>query len=89
MVSDLVNSVRCFFCNGELKKWPIHDDAWMEHARCFRRCQCVNKYKSVEFIKEASIPRNLVKNVLVTVVLVEIFLVTVVLVTVVAVNMFW
>ncbi|XP_060584971.1 baculoviral IAP repeat-containing protein 7-B-like [Ruditapes philippinarum] len=43
--------VRCFACDGGLKKWDPEDDPWTEHCRWFPECPFVLENKGEEYVK--------------------------------------
>ncbi|KAL0120680.1 hypothetical protein PUN28_008391 [Cardiocondyla obscurior] len=45
------DQVRCFHCDGGLRRWQPTDDVWVEHARWFTRCGFVNLVRGPEFVK--------------------------------------
>ncbi|XP_045196193.2 baculoviral IAP repeat-containing protein 7-like isoform X2 [Mercenaria mercenaria] len=42
--------VRCFACDGGLRRWDPEDDPWTEHCRWFPACPFARKEKGDEFI---------------------------------------
>ncbi|XP_053396569.1 baculoviral IAP repeat-containing protein 3-like [Mercenaria mercenaria] len=42
--------VRCFTCDGGLRRWDAEDDPWTEHCRWFPACQYAREKKGDEFI---------------------------------------
>lgn len=46
-VDDLV---RCFSCDGGLKRWDDEDVPWIEHCRWFPTCPYARERKGDEFI---------------------------------------
>ncbi|KAI5706206.1 hypothetical protein M8J76_006408 [Diaphorina citri] len=44
--------VRCFHCDGGLRKWTAMDEPWSEHARWFPECHFVMLVKGEQFIED-------------------------------------
>ncbi|XP_053392203.1 baculoviral IAP repeat-containing protein 8-like isoform X2 [Mercenaria mercenaria] len=42
--------VRCFMCDGGLRRWDTEDDPWTEHCRWFPACQYAREKKGEGFI---------------------------------------
>ncbi|XP_066480826.1 baculoviral IAP repeat-containing protein 7 [Tiliqua scincoides] len=42
--------VQCFCCDGSLRNWERGDDPWVEHARCFPRCQFLLQSRGRDFV---------------------------------------
>ncbi|WAR08334.1 BIR7A-like protein [Mya arenaria] len=42
--------VRCFACDGGLRRWDPEDDPWIEHCRWFPTCHFAREQKGDEFI---------------------------------------
>ncbi|WAR08333.1 PIAP-like protein [Mya arenaria] len=53
--------VRCFACDGGLRRWDPEDDPWIEHCRWFPACPFARKQKGDEFIAlvQASADQNI------------------------------
>lgn len=43
--------VRCFACDGGLRKWDSEDNPWIEHCRWFPACPYALEVKGFEFIE--------------------------------------
>ena len=39
------DQVRCFTCDGGLRRWDPEDDPWTEHCRWFPNCPFARKIK--------------------------------------------
>ncbi|XP_053397269.1 putative inhibitor of apoptosis isoform X3 [Mercenaria mercenaria] len=48
--TGLEDTVRCFACDGGLRKWDPEDDPWIEHCRWFPECPFVRKEKGEDYI---------------------------------------
>ena len=48
--SGLEDIVRCYACDGGLRKWNPADDPWIEHARLFPHCMHVIRERGQEYI---------------------------------------
>lgn len=44
------DQVRCFACDGGLKRWDPGDDPWTEHCRWFPSCQFARQQKGDDYI---------------------------------------
>ena len=42
--------VRCYSCDGGLRKWDSEDDPWIEHAHWFPHCVHVLRERGQEYI---------------------------------------
>lgn len=42
--------VRCFACDGGLKRWDPDDDPWTEHCRWFPACPFAREQKGEHYI---------------------------------------
>ena len=42
--------VRCYACDGGLRKWDPEDDPWIEHAHWFPHCVHVLRERGQEYI---------------------------------------
>ena len=42
--------MRCFSCDGGLKRWDPDDDPWIEHCRWFPACPFAQQEKGIDFI---------------------------------------
>lgn len=51
------DQVRCFHCDGGLRRWDPSDDPWVEHARWFPTCGFVTLMKGEQFIDDAMVQR--------------------------------
>ncbi|XP_060083791.1 E3 ubiquitin-protein ligase XIAP-like [Ylistrum balloti] len=49
------DTVRCFYCDGELSQWEPDEEPWAEHARWFPHCRYLLKMKGSIFIKNSTI----------------------------------
>jgi len=43
--------VRCFACDGGLKRWDPSDDPWVEHCRWFPACPYAREKKGLDYIQ--------------------------------------
>ncbi|XP_053396476.1 baculoviral IAP repeat-containing protein 8-like [Mercenaria mercenaria] len=48
--TGLEDHVRCFMCDGELRRWDPDDVPWREHIRWFPACEYAREKKGNEFI---------------------------------------
>ena len=59
------DEVKCFYCDGSVQCWAVHDDPWFEHMRWFPKCGFLKILKmetglySIENSLEATHPRDL------------------------------
>jgi hypothetical protein len=44
------DQVRCFTCDGGLRRWDPDDDPWTEHCRWFPTCSFARRMKGDELI---------------------------------------
>ncbi|WAR06853.1 PIAP-like protein, partial [Mya arenaria] len=53
--------VRCFACDGGLRRWDPEDDPWIEHCRWFPACPFARQQKGDEYIAlvQASIDQDI------------------------------
>lgn len=42
--------MRCFSCDGGLRRWDSEDDPWLEHCRWFPACPFAIQQKGEDFI---------------------------------------
>ena len=43
--------MRCFHCDGGLRRWDPRDDPWIEHTRWFSHCPYVRQVKGLEYVE--------------------------------------
>ncbi|GFO40490.1 baculoviral iap repeat-containing protein 7 [Plakobranchus ocellatus] len=55
LVPGDADCIRCYFCGGGLRRWTMEDDAWVEHARWFPKCQLVQERKGPEFVEAVTV----------------------------------
>jgi len=48
------DKVKCWYCNGGLQNWAIHDNPWFEHAKWFPTCEFVLRNKGPEYVEAVS-----------------------------------
>ena len=46
---------RCFYCGGGIRNWVNDDDAWVEHARFFPKCQYIRQQMGQVFVDTVQI----------------------------------
>jgi len=49
-IEGVEDHVRCFACDGGLRRWDPGDDPWVEHCRWFPACPYAREQKGDEFI---------------------------------------
>jgi hypothetical protein len=50
ILAGIEDLVRCFMCDGGLRRWDEDDDPWTEHCRWFPDCAYAREKKGDEFI---------------------------------------
>lgn len=50
-ISGVDDHVRCFACDGGLRKWDPMDDPWTEHCRWFPACPYAIEIKGFDYIE--------------------------------------